>query len=568
LPRQRKHPHQQAEPTNTPAPPTPTNTPAPPTPTNTPAPPTPTNTPVTPFPTPVPVGVQIEPDHTGNANPGATPIAIAYGHVITNTGSTTDTFTLTVSSSQGFSISVSPSSITLDSGANGPVTVRVNIPGTAAAGITDVTTVRATSANDPSIFDIATDTTQVNAVAGAIIQPDNSGAANPGDLVQYTHIVTNLGNITDTFTITLRSNLGFSVSAPASLTLPQGESAQVQISISVPATGYANITDTTTVSATSANDLATFDTAVNTTFISAPITTSFTLSAADGDQLVSLGWLAPATPVSQTIQYAINNASWQPLTTTLGSADRYYHNTSVTNGETYYYQVKAFYGGGTIRYSTVASATPGSIANRTTVACTSAMSVTVENSGSYTPAGCAAALNGVDAPGINPPTSLREGTVTIGDPSRPGELILDYASNGGIVDGPGYDVVFFELINLITPTQPYVGLEYTILDVSESNSGPWTTVFAWDGVLGHITNTNVYSYAIPPPPIEPEGEIIPPSILHPDPGASPPPQNTGIAIDISPYAPAGIKYRYIRLAQPAAGSSGAQVQVDAVYRLN
>ncbi len=545
-------------PTNTSVAPTATNTSVAPTATNTPVTPTPTNTPT---PTPTAAGVLIEPDNSLNANPG---VAIAYGHTITNTGDTADTFTLTINSSQGFSISVSPSSITLAAGANGPVTVRVTIPGTAAGGVVDITTVRATSANDPLVFDTATDTTQVNTVAGVVIQPDNSGTANPGDLVQYTHIVTNLGNSPDTIAITPRSNLGFSVSAvPNTLSLAAGGSAPVQINISVPATGYANITDTTTVSATSTNDPAIFDTAVNTTFITAPITTSFTLSAADGDQLVSLGWNAPGAPMSQTIQYAINSASWQPLTTTLGSADRYYH-TPVTNGQTYYYQVKAFYGGGIIRYSTVASATPGLIAHRTTVTCTSALSVTVENSGSYTPAGCAATLNDIDAPGINPPASLREGSVTIGDPSRPGELILDYDNNGGIVDGPGYDVVFFELYNaLFTPAG--IGLDYTIVDVSENSSGPWTTVFAWDGVTGHVTNTNVYSYAA----TETEGQVIPPSILYPDPGASPPPpENTGIAIDISPYAPAGIKYRYIRLAQPAAGSSGTQVQVDAIYRLN
>jgi len=486
------------------------------------------------------------------------------GHTITNTGGAADTFTLTINSSKGFSVSVSPFSITLAAGANGPVTVRVIIPGAAAAGVVDLTTVRATSTNDPSVFDTAVDTTRVNTITGVIIQPDNSGAAGPGDQEQYTPLVTNTGNSTDTFAITPRSNLGFSVSAvPNSLSLAAGSSAPVQITVSVPVAGYANITDTTIVSATSGNDSAVFDTAVNTTFISAPITTSFTLSAAGGDRLVSLGWNAPAAPVSQTIQYAINDASWQPLTTTLGSADRYYH-TPVSNGETYYYQVKAFYGGGVISYSTVASATPGLIAHRTTVSCTSALSVTVENSGSYTPAGCAAALNDVDAPGINPPNSLRDGTVTIGDPSKPGELILDYDSNGGIVDGPGYDIAFFELLNIITPTLPHIGLEYTILDVSESSSGPWTTVFAWDGVTGHVTNTNIYSYAT----TENEGETIPSSILYPDPGAPPPPENTGIAIDISPYAPAGVKYRYIRLRQPVSAASGAQIQVDAIYRLN
>ena len=518
-------------------------------------PPTATNTPTSTA-TPLSAGVLIEPDNTLNANPG---VAIAYGHTITNTGGTADTFTLTINSSQGFSVSVSPSSITLAPGANGPVTVRVTIPGTATGGMVDVTTVRATSANDPLVFDTATDTTQVNVVAGVIIQPDHSGEASPGDLVQYTHIVTNTGNTADTFTITPHSNLGFPVSAtPNSLSLAAGNSAPVQINISVPATGYANITDTTTVTAASANDPAQYDTAVNTTFITAPITTSFTLSAAAGDQLASLGWLAPAAPVSQTIRYAVNNGAWQPLTTTLGSADRYYH-TPVTNGQTYFYQVKAFYGGGTIRYSAVASATPGLIAHTTTVSCTSALSVTVGISSSYTPAGCAAVLNDVDAPGFT--AAGRQGTVSIGPPP-PGELVLDYDTGGGIVDGPDYDVVFFELYNALSGG---IGLEYTILEVSENSSGPWTTVFAWDGVSGHVTNTNIYSYAA----AENEGQTIPPSSLHPDPSAATPPnQNTGIAIDISPYAPAGVKYRYIRLRQPATASSGTQIHVDAVYRLN
>jgi len=504
--------------------------------------------------------VLIEPDYQRSANPG---VAITYGHTVTNTGNASDTFTITAFSDQGFTVNPNPLSIMLAPGGSGPVTVRITFPSTATSGVTDTTTIRATSANAPAVFDTAIDQTRLNRVA-VEIAPNLTSTASPGDTVMYAHTITNLGDIADTFNLAFNSSQGFSVNlGSTSVNLGPGDSALLTVTVAIPITAVDGITDTTTITATSSAYPHVFDTATDATQVN--IVTSFILNAADGDQLVSLGWNSPGNPVSHTVQYAANSGPWQPLTTTLGAADRYYH-TPATNGQTYDYRVLAYYADSTIGFSNVASATPGVISNKTTVACTSILSVTVGLG--TTPPTCKAALIDIDAPGINPPASLFLGTVIVGDPDRPGELILDYGAGGGIIDGSDYDVVFFELFNR-TFSPPAISLDYTILEVSETYSpSNWITVFGWDGVDGHVTNTNIASYG-PTGTDEVEGEQIPPLSLYPDPSpATPPNENTGIAIDISPYAPAGIKYRYIRLAQPASGSPGTQVQVDAIYRLN
>ena len=87
---------------------------------------------------------------------------VTYQHTIANTGNFTETFTLGVGSSQGWSVSVLPAAVSLGAGQSDTITVTVTIPLNALANTVDVTTVTATSTSPgPAASAAATDTTTV-----------------------------------------------------------------------------------------------------------------------------------------------------------------------------------------------------------------------------------------------------------------------------------------------------------------------------------------------------------------------------------------------------------------------
>jgi len=98
----------------------------------------------------------LTPDRTAGGLPGA---MVIYEHTLTNDGNGPDTFQLSASSSQGWSVSLNPYAATLAACGSTTVRVYVSVPSGAAAGTVDATTVTTTSVGDGSVFDAATDTT-------------------------------------------------------------------------------------------------------------------------------------------------------------------------------------------------------------------------------------------------------------------------------------------------------------------------------------------------------------------------------------------------------------------------
>ncbi len=92
------------------------------------------------------------------ADPGDT---VIYTHTLRNTGNVADTYTVTVSSTQGWATLTSPGTVSLAHGSTAVVTVSVPVPLTATAGMTDVATVQATSHTSPTVQVQAMDTTTV-----------------------------------------------------------------------------------------------------------------------------------------------------------------------------------------------------------------------------------------------------------------------------------------------------------------------------------------------------------------------------------------------------------------------
>jgi hypothetical protein len=109
-------------------------------------------------------GVEIGPDHTQQAYVRD---SILYNHTLTNTGTTTDTFTLKVLSTQDWPVELvgatQPTgtlSLQVAAQITAPFQISLTVP-VDAVGLTDTTIVTATSQLSPTVQDSATDTTTV-----------------------------------------------------------------------------------------------------------------------------------------------------------------------------------------------------------------------------------------------------------------------------------------------------------------------------------------------------------------------------------------------------------------------
>jgi uncharacterized repeat protein (TIGR02543 family) len=211
----------------------------------------------------------LTPDNVGNGNPGQ---VIAYSHTLTNLANTTDTFTVTASSSAGFVPVLTPATpITLAAGDSITINLTVAIPPGAISGTVDVTSVTAVSHGDVNVAGTATNETTVMAVFGLDLTPNNVGQGDPGQTLVYTHTLTNLTNITDTFSLQASSSAGFGtlLDPDTPIVLAPGGSTMVTLTVTIPAGTAANTVDVTSVTATSQTNSSVSGTAVNTTSVNA-----------------------------------------------------------------------------------------------------------------------------------------------------------------------------------------------------------------------------------------------------------------------------------------------------------
>ena len=223
---------------------------------------------------PLQPGVIIAPDNSAGGLPGS---ILTFTHWVTNTGNGPAGFMLDFGSTQGFTVTLSATSTgILNQNQSVPVTLTVIIPASgpgSIAGVTDVITVSAYSNMGSMILasDTATNTVTVLPDPSLILEPDQTGQADPGTLITYTHILTNLGNITDTYTLTAGSSQGWvTTPTPASIQVSPGQAVTVTLQINIP-TGTGGLSDTTIITATSTvsptlSDIATDITTITQTF--------------------------------------------------------------------------------------------------------------------------------------------------------------------------------------------------------------------------------------------------------------------------------------------------------------
>jgi uncharacterized repeat protein (TIGR01451 family) len=132
---------------------------------------------------------------------------------------------------------------------------------------------RATSMNNPAIFDEIGNTVTVNTAAAVTIVPDLNGTGTAGGTVRYTHTVTNTGNVTDTFLLSSVSSNGWSyayfdlLNNPiASVTLDPGNSESIVVQLSIPGGVPVGTVETGTITVTG-NGTGATDSAVDMTTI-------------------------------------------------------------------------------------------------------------------------------------------------------------------------------------------------------------------------------------------------------------------------------------------------------------
>jgi uncharacterized repeat protein (TIGR01451 family) len=88
------------------------------------------------------------------------------------------------------------------------VIARVDVPAGTLPGVNPVS-FTATSTSNPLTSDTIANTVTVNSLAAVDFAPDLNGNTSPGGTVQYSHTITNTGNVADTFDLTYVSSQGW-----------------------------------------------------------------------------------------------------------------------------------------------------------------------------------------------------------------------------------------------------------------------------------------------------------------------------------------------------------------------
>jgi hypothetical protein len=127
---------------------------------------------------------------------GSSGTLMVFNYTLYNFGVSSDTISLSALSSQGWAVQIrnaadtgTISSLTIPAGGSADFIIKVQIPGGAALGTVDTTTINATSGNNPSNTATATANTTVS--EPLTLTPDNTGSGGKGSSVFYDHRVQN-----------------------------------------------------------------------------------------------------------------------------------------------------------------------------------------------------------------------------------------------------------------------------------------------------------------------------------------------------------------------------------------
>ena len=196
--------------------------------------------------------VELSPEElSSSGDPGET---VEYSLTLTNTGNAADEFTVEAGESE-WEVLLIETEFELQASESAQVFVHVDVPLDALAGDQDMVVITAISAGDGSETASSMLTTTANAVFDLMLAPgDAASFGDPGETVEYTLTLTNLGNGPDTIEV----EVGFSewlVNLPETVfSLGTGESSEVVVLVEIPPEVLADEQDSVTVTAVSAGD--------------------------------------------------------------------------------------------------------------------------------------------------------------------------------------------------------------------------------------------------------------------------------------------------------------------------
>ena len=241
--------------------------------------------------------VDLQVSQEASGYPGDT---IIYTVDITNTSpNTVDSFNLSLNSLWGAHLSIENIN-NLAIGETSSFSVEVSIPTDAMAFDQDIATITATSQGDLEVKDTTFLTSTVLPIYGVDLNSDQSGAAKPGEKINYLmQIVNTSPNAEDTFNIESSGNW-IDVLSKTSVTLGPGGSTTFNVEIDVPPAAAIGAVDIATITATSQNNGSVVGTAYLTS----------TALAAYGVDLQSDG--TASTEPGKTITYTIHITNVSP----------------------------------------------------------------------------------------------------------------------------------------------------------------------------------------------------------------------------------------------------------------
>jgi uncharacterized repeat protein (TIGR01451 family) len=250
-----------------------------------------------------------------NADPAT---SVDFALDVINTGGGPDTYTLSAATPGGWTVTFyedANGNGILDAGemvpvvAVGPVAggaeisviARVDVPVGTLPGV-NPTSFTATSTNNPAASDTIANTVTVNSLAAVDFSPDQAGSTTPGGTISYSHTVTNIGNIADTWDLTFASSQGWNYvfydsgnNPIGSVTLAPGASENITARLTVPAGATVGAVETGTLTATGQVTLV-VDVATDVTVIVAGNLQLAKSVLPPGNQL-------PGTDLSYTLDY-------------------------------------------------------------------------------------------------------------------------------------------------------------------------------------------------------------------------------------------------------------------------